>query len=604
MSCCRRLPTFYNGAMKTTRPSKIYLLFFLLLAGSAAQATDVLERTISVRFEHIPLKQALAEIARQGGFEWSYNANILDDTRRITLVAEGWTVREILVQVLGDAYTYKQNGEYLILKRQKKQQKRLSGYITDRHTGQKMAGVTVYDRQTLRSTTTNKHGYYEIPVTGRSEIVVAKLEYRDTLLQISPQTPRLVKLDLYADSLMPSPAPTLRESVNRMAVRLETFFVGASQKLTTRTVRDSLHRIAQVSILPVLGTNHRLSGSVVNDWSLNILAGYSRGNRILEWGGVGNINRENMSGYQTAGLFNIVGRNVRGVQNAGWFNYAGGNVAGAQFAGLYNQAADSLRGAQFAGITNYGGFGSAGTFQGAGVFNLIPRGQAAVQLAGVANHAHRISAFQAAGVVNTTDTLYGCQLSGVVNRAGYSQGTQIGLFNFAREVDGVQLGLVNLSRRGGYVVLEASANDVFYANASFKSGVPVLYTILTASIDPESPETNRMWAYGIGFGARGRLTRWSGISLDLIGRHLNEGAHDNNWQEWVQLALALEINFGPHFSIAGGPSGNLFVADPAIPETASLRERIVGRDWLVEGKNADGKLSAWTGWTAGVRVRF
>lgn len=575
-----------------------------LLAAAALRATDVLERTVSVRFDQVPLKQALAEIARQGGFEWSYNASILDENRKVTLVADGWTVREILVYVLGDAYTYKQNGEYLILKRQKKPQQRLGGYVTDHKTGKKMAGVTVYDRKTLRSTTTNKHGYYELPVGERSEIVVSKLAYRDTVLQVSSQTPRLVKLDMYADSLPHNSTITLREGMNRMAVRLEELFVSTKQKLSARNVRDSLHRRVQISFLPGLGTNHRLSGSVTNDFSINILAGYSRGNRVMEWAGWGNINRENMSGFQTAGLFNIVGGNARGVQNAGFFNNLGGNLAGAQFAGIYNLTADTIRGAQIGGMVNYAGFGAAGTFQAAGIFNLLPRGQAATQLGGIANHARNITAFQGAGIINTADTLQGCQLSGVINRAGYAKGTQIGLINFAREIDGAQLGLLNFSRRGGYIVLEASANDVFLANTSFKSGVSGLYTIFTASIDPESPENNRLWAYGIGLGSRARLNRWSSLTFDLISRHVSEGNHDNRWQEWVQLAVAFDINFGKHFSIMGGPSGNLFVADPAVSETGSVRSRVVGRDWLGPDDNADGKLSAWTGWTAGVRVRF
>lgn len=594
-----------SDLMPTAMKTKLYFIpVFFLLGAVFLHATDVLERTVSVRFEQMPLQQALAEVARQGGFEWSYNANIIEEGRRVTLVAEGWTVREILVYMLGDAYTYKQSGEYLILKRQKNPQQRLGGYITDRRTGQKMAGVTVYDRKTLRSTTTNKHGYYELPVGERSEIVVSKLDYRDTVIQVSSQTPRLVKLDLYADSLPHPNTITLREGVNRMAVRTEEFFVSARQKLSVLNVRDSLHRVAQISFLPGLGTNHRLSGSVVNDFSLNILAGYSRGNRIAEWAGWGNINRENMSGFQGAGLFNVVGRQVRGAQMAGLFNNLGGNLTGTQMAGIYNRAADTVQGAQFAGISNYAGFGKSVTFQAAGIFNLMPKGHASTQVAGIVNHAHRISAFQAAGIVNTADTLQGCQVSGIINRAGYAKGAQIGLINFAREIDGVQVGLLNLSARGGYIALEASANDVFWANAAFKSGVSGLYTIFTASFDPESPENNRFWAYGIGLGSRARLSRWSSLSFDLISRHVNEGGHNNQWQEWVQLAMALEINFGKHFAIMGGPSGNLFVADPAVAETASVRDRVVGRDWLTEGKNADGKLSAWTGWTAGVRVRF
>lgn len=580
----------------------IAILF--LFVSSVLHATDVLERTVSVQFDQTPLKEALTEIARQGGFEWSYNARILDESQRVTLVAIGWTVRETLMYVLGEGYTFKQNGEYLILKKQKKPQQRLSGYISDSRTGQKMANVTVYDRQTLRSTTTNGNGYYELPVGDRSEIVISKLDYRDTVLQVSSQTPRLVKLDLHVDSLPPPGGPTFREEVNRLSVQLEEFFVKSSQKMSARNVRDSLHRYAQVSFLPGLGTNRRLSGSVTNDWSLNILAGYSRSNRVVELGGLGNINRETMQGFQAAGLFNITGHDATGFQGAGLFNNLGDNLRGVQAAGLYSFTGDTLRGAQFSGITNYAKFGSPGAFQAAGIFNLLPQGQAAGQLAGIANHAGKITGLQAAGIVNTADTLRGVQAAGILNRARDVRGAQIGLINFARDIRGVQIGLINLSQHGGYVALEGSANDVLYANLAFKSGVPAFYTILTAGIDPESPENNRFWAYGVGFGARARLTHWSGLTFDLIHRHINEGVHTNEWQEWDQLAMAFDLNLGRHFSIAGGPSANMFLADPARNGTAGLRERVVGHDWLDDSSNADGWLSAWVGWTVGFRVRF
>ena len=507
------------------------------------------------------------------------------------------------MQVLGDDYTFKESGEYLILKRQKKNRQKLSGYVTDRNTGKRMADATVYDRTTLRSTTTDKHGYYELPVGERSEIVVAKLAYRDTILQVTSQTPRLVKLELYVDSL-PQPArPGFEQELTQIAAELQDFFVRSSQKLTTVNVRDSLERYAQVSLLPGIGTNHRLSGRVVNDYSLNILAGYSRGNRVLEIGGLGNINRENVSGFQAAGLFNITGDDLFGVQAAGLFNNLGNDARGAQFAGIYNFIRDTLRGAQFAGIGNYSGYTAPGAFQAAGILNVAPKGRVNTQFAGIINHAHK-SAFQAAGIANTADTLLGVQVAGIFNRAGQARGAQIGLINFAREIKGVQLGLINLSQYGGYVVLEFSANDVLLANAAFKSGVPALYTILTAGYDPDSPASERFWAYGIGLGARARFTNWSGMSFDLIHRHLNEGGHSNHWQEWGQLAAALDLNFGKHFSIAGGPSANLFVADPNRLGSGALRERVVSNDRLSADQNADGWLSAWWGWTAALRLRF
>lgn len=557
------------------KPRRATLLLVLFLwAGTFLHANDVLERSISVRFDHTPLKEVLEEIAKQGGFQWSYNAGILDNNLKISLVANGWTVREVLLHVLGDTYTFKQNGEYLILKKRKKTQQHLSGYISDRSTGRRMANVTVYDRQTLRSTTTDKHGYYELPVNPRSEVVISKLSYRDTVLHVDPQTPRLVKLDMYTDSVPQNEKSTFREEMSRFGVKLEQFFVSSSQKMSSLNIRDSLHRYFQVSFLPVLGTNHRLSGSVTNDWSLNLLVGYSRGNRRLELGGLGNINRENVTGLQAAGLFNITGGHCEGLQTAGLFNNLGKDIRGAQFAGVYNYAGGQVRGAQFGGIANIA----------------------------------RSSTFQSAGIFNSADSVRGCQIAGIFNRAGRIKGTQIGLVNFAREIDGAQIGLVNYSRHGGYVVLEASANDVFLANIAFKSGVPGIYTILTAGFDPEYPSENpsgdHFWAYGAGLGAQVRMTRWASLNFDLIHRHLNEGGHDNVVQEWDQLAVSLDLHFGQHFSIAGGPSANLFIADPNRLGSATIRDRIATKNWLDTSNNADGWLSAWPGWTAAVRVRF
>lgn len=588
---------------KTWRKALALIIF--LCIGTILPAGDVLERTVSVRFEQVPLTDALAEIARQGGFEWSYNAHILDRERRVSLVANGWTVREVLLFVLGDAYTFKQNGEYLILKKRKKPQQHLSGYISDKHTGRRMANVTVYDRQTLKSTTTDQNGYYELPVTAQSEIVISKLSYRDTVLHVDAQTPRLVKLDLYTDTVPHSEKPSFREEMNRFAVKMENFFVGSSQTVANLNVRDSLHRYFQIGFLPGLGTNHRLSGSVINDWSLNLLAGYSRGNRVFEIGGLGNINREDVGGFQSGGLFNITGGGLNGVQFAGLFNNLGGRANGAQFAGVYNFAGDAVRGVQFAGIAN---IARDVSFQSAGVFNLSANGKVNVQFAGVSNHAHLVRGVQAAGVLNSADSLHGCQFSGLVNRAGHVKGAQIGLFNFAREVDGVQIGLINYSRYGGYVVLEAASNDVFPVNTAFKSGTEGLYTILSAGFDPAEPSVDpageHFWGYGLGLGTRARLTRNIGITFDLLHRHLNKGSHDNEVQEWEQLAASLDLNIGKHFSIAGGPSANLLIANPDVVGSQEIREKIVSKNWLGASSDANGWLSAWLGWTASVRVRF
>ena len=63
-----------------------------------------------------------------------------------------------------------------------------------------------------------------------------------------------------------------------------------------------------------------MSGAVYNRVSLNILGGYARGLKGVEFAGWFNIERENVEGLQFAGLFNAVGDTVKGMQFAGLFN--------------------------------------------------------------------------------------------------------------------------------------------------------------------------------------------------------------------------------------------------------------------------------------------
>lgn len=612
----------------------VFLIFFPFLFPNTLFANDVLEKRIHVAFSETPLKTALDEVARLGGFEWSYNTRIIDTEQRVSLPPGTRSVRETLLLLLGDDYTFKQSGEYLILKKNKKPQQKLSGYISDPRTGQKISNVTVYDRQTLRSATTNVDGFYELPVSTRAEIVVSRLDYRDTVLQITSMTPRFVKIELQPDTPSLASRPSLRQQLNRASLSLENFFVKTSQKLAALNVDDSLHRRFQLSFLPGIGTNHRLSGSVVNDWSVNILAGYSRGNRKAEIAGLGNITRENMTGFQGAGLFN----NLRG------------NASGVQAAGIYNYVGDTLQGAQMSGILNVAHYGEG--VQAAGILNIVPHGRFAVQAAGIANQTDTMTALQAAGIWNSAktllhgvqasgignhaasadaaaqfagltnsagrgkirvqvaglsnvaDSLHGTQISGLFNYARHLEGAQIGVINIAKENKGLQLGLLNISKRGGYIALEANANDVMWANLSFKSGVPTFYVTLTAGAEQaESEPSDLLWGYGVGFGSSTRFNSWCGLTFDLTNRHVSHGSHANAVQEWVQIAPAVNLHLVGGLHIAVGPTFNFFISDPTDLSSVALRSRVVKNN-LLPADAGDGWLGAWLGWSAGLRWRF
>jgi hypothetical protein len=625
------------------------LLLSLLLHGQL-QANDVLANKIEVAFYQAPIADALLEVAHKGGFEWSYNANILDTGRRITLFAKDQAVREILHQILGGEYAFKQSGEYLILKKVKKPQQKVSGYLTDKNTGQKVPNATIYDRQTLKSTTTDENGYYELPVTPRSELVVSKLAYRDTVLQVTSQSPRFIKLEIKLDSLPPEKEDawtSIQNDLARAPRDLGKFFNVSAQKFNELNVHDdTLHRHFQLSFLPNIGTNFKMSSSVTNDLSINILAGYSNGNRYAEFGGLGNITRGDITGVQAAGIFNEVSGNVTGVQASGFYNRAGGNFEGVQAAGFMNVAhqakgvgvqaagffnvvpqgeftaqaagffnhADSITVVQAAGFYNYArhscGVQAAGFInisnhadakvQAAGFSNINRTGKINVQAAGFSNVGDTINGAQVAGFMNVADTVNGAQVSGFINRANHLKGVQIGIINTAKEIDGVQIGLLNLSRRGGYIAIEASANEIHWTNVALKTGTRYFYTIFTAGISPSSgTETEDRWSYGVGVGTFVGYQRRISGTFDLIHRHISAGEFDDVVQEWEQFAPALNVRLGRKVSFAAGPTANLLIARSKV-----FQDNIVPAGFPEFSFGSDDRLRWWMGANVALRVQL
>ncbi|MCC6411625.1 MAG: carboxypeptidase-like regulatory domain-containing protein, partial [Saprospiraceae bacterium] len=387
---------------------------------------DPLSRIVNVSFRQSKLGDALNVLSTQGGFQWSYNAAIIDASRLVTLQGADITVREALYQLLGDNYTYKSNGNYIVIKKQKAPKDELSGYLRDPETGERIANATVYDKKTLRATKTDSSGYYNLKVKRHAEIVVSKLDYRDTVIVVTPQTPRYQSIQI-----APVDAPVVAHEAPVAAVvvhEVERFFKATVDKWHNANVKqDSLHREFQISFLPKLGTNHTLSAQVTNNWSLNVLAGVSAGVNKLEVGGLGNFTREE----------------VRGVQVGGLFNELRGENHGVQVGGLYNRAGTINNGVQVAGWVNLTKEGAPLSVQVAGLINNTPKGESMVQVSGLVNHADTITGVQVAGLVNNANFVEGVQVSGLVNNAGKVRGIQISFFNRAKELDGLQIGLLN-----------------------------------------------------------------------------------------------------------------------------------------------------------------
>ena len=309
-----------------------------------------------------------------------------------------------------------------------------------------------------------------------------------------------------------------------------------------KNLQDTTSTDFQFSFVPFVGTNGKYSGEVVNDYSFNLLGGYSAGTTKLEM----------------AGWFNINRGAITGVQLAGWFNQVGGKVDGVQLAGLFNSNLDSVEAVQLAGLANFT-TGSVDGVQIAGLTNFSPKSVKGVQLAGIMNFsAAEVDGTQIAGVLNfTPKNLNGSQV-GLVNFANKVNGFQLGLINYSDSISGVPVGFLTFVR-SGYHTAEISVNEVMPFNLAFRTGKREFYNIFFAGIRPEWDD-QVTWSFGYGLGTSPRLGKKTFLNIEVSSEQLSKG-------EVEALNLVNRFYLGGEFQASkraaffAGPTVNFRVYD-------------------------------------------
>lgn len=575
--------------------SVLFIGLFLYTSLAHAAETPMLERTISILIRHERIDVALKRIAQQGGFTFSYNTAIIDVTREVTISFANKTVREILDELFDGEIDYKERKRYIILTKAKKRSttdtRVLSGYITDEVTGDRLAGVTIYDPASLSSAVSDAYGFFKIKINNPTPdliLNVNKVDYTDTIFVV-PTTRGLLRIPIKnSKEKIVSVTDSVVVKIKRFVRRQFHAFEGTTRK----NVSDTLYRVKQVSLLPFIGTNHKLSGNVINDYSFNIYGGYSLGVRKLEMAGIFNIVTGDVQHYQFAGGFNGVLGKTKGLQMAGWINANYDSTQGVQFAGLINLNWNSVSKFGAAGLLNVTRRGSRGVFLAglgnatlgvqkgphiAGLFNFSTRETRPLQLAGLLNFtAGRMIGVQTAGLINGTprdlkgaqisglinfigDTLIGAQVSGLINYATHVKGVQLGVVNVSKDIKGVPIGFFSFSLKG-YHKLEVSTDEVFYTNVALRTGVRQFYNIFTAGLKPQNTELN-FWSVGYGFGTAPRLTKWLSLNVDVTANHLSYG----EFAEAVNMLnkAYVGVEFQPFKSIgfALGVTFNAYITD-------------------------------------------
>jgi hypothetical protein len=280
------------------------------------------------------------------------------------------------------------------------------------------------------------------------------------------------------------------------------------------------------------------------------------------------------------GSFNLVGglsRGLYGFELALGFNLKTGFMCGVQIAGGANVVHGPAKGVQFSSAFNYAGDLSGVQLTGGG---NIARDGSGAQVSGGANIAHDLYGVQVTGGLNLARVFGGVQLAslnivrdlagaqlGAVNIAtGHVRGVQVGVFNYADDVD-VPIGVVNVVRHG------RTNFDLFTSESGWTSigllhGGRRVHNIWALGIQPALVSGKAMPSGTFGIGVRAYDTASFSMDVDaLVTSFIRFRSTASQTMEFFTLQPELRVAFAvPVFdgvSFLFGPSVRVLVTtDP------------------------------------------
>jgi hypothetical protein len=578
---------------------------FLNLGTSAQQVIPPLERKVTLEVNAVPATSVLQLIESQAGVSFSYASSLLSANQLVSVKLKNKTVREALDKIFEGKVMYKSRNNHIILTKSPEQQKVIGGYVENAK-GEKLKGASVYDPSTMASATTDEYGYFEMKIrrTTPQQLQISKTSYADTTMPLQPTSPTLqyIVMDERKDTSLQHVFAVMKSSKDSILTAVKHTGEWIKERLiwneNLRNIRDSLYRPFQISLVPFVGTNGRLSGNVVNDYSWNILAGYNGGVNKAEFAGLMNIDKADVSYFQFAGLTNIVGGTLTGVQFAGFNNVNLGEVNGVQFAGFSNFGLNKLDGLQFAGFSNICGSSLRG-LQFSGFSNITAGELKGAQIAGFGNiAASGFRGIQLGGFFNTSGKhARGIQISGFINVAHHLKGSQLGVFNFADSLSGVPIGLFSFVK-SGYHKLEFAYDDMEYAHVSFRSGVRHFYNIISAGTRTDWNTDTVDWTFSYGLGMAPRISERVDLNIDLTANQMIHGNIASELNMIAKLQTGVDIHLTKRISIFGAVVMNGYFYEDhtrlaaGYEPSRSIYDTNLGGGFLFD---------SWLGWKAGIR---
>ena len=503
---------------------------------SSLMAQSYLARMVSIKeINARSFVEILKQIEKKNNFYFSYNSHVIPSDSLVSMPEFHGTLRNFLERLIGPDYDFKEIPGYVIIRyvpgslyitfqNEKRSARRLvlNGCVQDLANGKGIAQASVYERKILVSTLTDKNGNFELKIKHPDKslyITVNKNNYRDTTIVF------LLPIEIYRkyreDNFFYYPDDGgSANGVERSA--FARFFISSKQMIQGINLGGFFaHSPYQVSLTPGLSSHGMFISQIVNDFSLNIIGGYTAGVNGIELAGAFNIDQKDVKSLQLAGIFNTVGNDMSGLQAAGVSNTVFGEVSGVQIAGVNNWAC----------------------------------GMKGVQLSGIFNVSKELKGLQMSGCMNISSRRTGSQVAGLFNIGKQVKGIQVSsLLNIADSCD-YPIGLINIIRKGRKS-LSVESCESGVTGIVFRSGGRVLYSLMGMGYDVDDQLIPYVFDVGLGVHVLYK-TRFS-LDIEQVFRKNTDLKKKDQPMDILRFLPGFRL--GPHVSFFAGPSVN-FVFD-------------------------------------------
>ena len=594
-------------AAKEPGKSCLIFLFLLVLPFMCHSQGSLLSRKITLNKPDCSLEVAIREIGIAGHFRFSCDAGIISGDRQVRLKFQDKQVGLILKDLLGTQVRFREIGDHLILLRNRSSLQEnkpfadmaVLGIISDASNQSPIEEATIFEVQDRISAISSGNGNYKLVMpTGKKtrSLTFCKSGYSDTVIFVNQARECHINVQLHP---LPEIMPKLDTRhglvwlVNVDSLEIVHWLVPRVTSINAKNLETGTIRTMQASLIPYFGTNWKVTGSVTNRFSLNLISGYTGGLKGFELGGLLNITRKDMLGFQVCGVGNIVGERGRGIQIGGLFNFDLGKFEGIQIAGLCNYVPDLIGGSQISWITNI----AINKCQGSQVaifLNLAGKEVKQVQVCALVNYGRDVDGVQFAGLLNIAGNHNnGLQIAGFMNYAVTVNGLQVGMVNISTSVErGIPIGLFSYVKEG-YHLFEVSGNELFYGNVAFKSGTRSFYNFLQSGI---GSGYKLQASYGIGTILT--LNKKLSVSIDASAGFVYHPVDTVYHGLLLKLIPAMEYRFARHFALFAGPSYNFFLFSKGKP--SATPRGLSSYDFYFRS-TARASIQMWVGGVLGVR---